>query len=128
MCWIPNPGVPCLKPLGGSKVDSAFWVWSDGYIPWLSGNLVVKSKLPPCSGFVALRQLNTIYKKGHKVDFFLSYPLLIVSLRVTTPHFCFLGRPPTSMCHFFCPSIHPSVAHHFSGTVHHLIIIYGTHV
>ena len=22
--WIPNPGVPCLKPLGGSKVDSAF--------------------------------------------------------------------------------------------------------
>ena len=23
-CWIPNPGVLCLKPLGGSKVDSAF--------------------------------------------------------------------------------------------------------
>ena len=23
-CWIPNPGVPCSKPLGGSKVDSAF--------------------------------------------------------------------------------------------------------
>ena len=22
--WIPNPGVPDLKPLGGSKVDSAF--------------------------------------------------------------------------------------------------------
>ena len=22
--WIPNPGVPCSKPLGGSKVDSAF--------------------------------------------------------------------------------------------------------
>ena len=22
--WIPNPGVPCLKSLGGSKVDSAF--------------------------------------------------------------------------------------------------------
>ena len=22
-CWIPNPGVPCSKPLGGSKVDSA---------------------------------------------------------------------------------------------------------
>ena len=21
--WIPNPGVPCSKPLGGSKVDSA---------------------------------------------------------------------------------------------------------
>ena len=23
-CWIPNPGVPRSKPLGGSKVDSAF--------------------------------------------------------------------------------------------------------
>ena len=23
-CWIPNPRVPCSKPLGGSKVDSAF--------------------------------------------------------------------------------------------------------
>ena len=22
-CWIPNPGDPCSKPLGGSKVDSA---------------------------------------------------------------------------------------------------------
>ena len=22
--WIPNPGVPCSKPLSGSKVDSAF--------------------------------------------------------------------------------------------------------
>ena len=22
--WIPNPGVPCSKPLGGSKVNSAF--------------------------------------------------------------------------------------------------------
>ena len=39
--WIPNPGVPCSKPLGGSKVDSAFHP---------SKNLVVKSKLPPRSG------------------------------------------------------------------------------
>ena len=22
--WIPHPGVPCSKPLDGSKVDSAF--------------------------------------------------------------------------------------------------------
>ena len=22
-CWIPNPGVSCSIPLGGSKVDSA---------------------------------------------------------------------------------------------------------
>ena len=50
-CSIFNPAVPCSKPLGGSKVDSAvhpsevdkmntrdFW------------ELVVKSKLPPRSG------------------------------------------------------------------------------
>ena len=24
MQWAPNLGVPCSKPLGGSKVDSAF--------------------------------------------------------------------------------------------------------
>ena len=23
-CWIPNPGVLCSKPLGGSKADSVF--------------------------------------------------------------------------------------------------------
>ena len=41
----------------------------------------------------------------------------------------FLGGAPTSICHFFhlsvCPSL--SVAHHISGTIHHLIIIFGTH-
>ena len=26
MHWIPNEGVPCSKPLGGSKVDSAFYL------------------------------------------------------------------------------------------------------
>ena len=30
----------------------------------------------------------------------------------------FLGGAPTSICYFF----RPSVAHHISGTVHHLII------
>ena len=30
--------------------------------PKISGNVVVKSKLPPRSGSVALRQLNPIYK------------------------------------------------------------------
>ena len=40
----------------------------------------------------------------------------------------FLGAAPTSICHFFLPSIRPSVAHHISGTVHHLIIIFGTHM
>ena len=32
-------------------------------VPGISGNLVVKSKLPPCSGYVALRQLNLFHKK-----------------------------------------------------------------
>ena len=46
----------------------------------------------------------------------------------------FLGGAPTSICHFFCLSIspficlsvHPSVAQHISGTIHHVIIIFGT--
>ena len=33
-----------------------------------------------------------------------------------------------SVCPSIHPSIHPSVAYHISGTVHHLIIIFGTHV
>ena len=33
----------------------------------ISGNLVVKSKLPPQSGSVALRKLNPIHKRGHNV-------------------------------------------------------------
>ena len=40
----------------------------------------------------------------------------------------FLGGAPTSMCHFFRLSVRPSVLYNFSGTVHHLIIIFGTHV
>ena len=39
----------------------------------------------------------------------------------------FLGGAPTSMCHFFRPSICLSVAHHISETVYHLIISFGTH-
>ena len=41
-------------------------------------------------------------------------------------NFRFLGGACTSICHFFRPSISLSVAHHISGTVRHLIIIYGT--
>ena len=37
----------------------------------ISGNLVVKSKLLPCSGSIAWRQLNRIHKWGHNV--FLSF-------------------------------------------------------
>ena len=48
----------------------------------------------------------------------------------------FLDEAPTSICHFFHPSVrqtvrpsvHPSVAYYISGTVHHLIIIFSTHV
>ena len=35
----------------------------------IDGNLVVKSKVLPCSGSVALRQLNPIHKKGSKSCF-----------------------------------------------------------
>ena len=43
----------------------------------------------------------------------------------------FLDGAPTSICHFFLymslfPSVRRSVAHHISGTVHHLIKIFGT--
>ena len=27
-----------------------------------------------------------------------------------------------------CPSVHPSVVHHISGSIHHLIIIFGAHM
>ena len=44
----------------------------------------------------------------------------------------FLGGAPTSICQFFHPSVHLSVhlsvAHHISGTIHHLIVIFGTHM
>ena len=39
-----------------------------------------------------------------------------------TPYVTFSVRP------YICPSIHPSVMHHISGTVHHLILIFGTYV
>ena len=37
----------------------------------------------------------------------------------------FLGGAPISMCCFFRPFVRQSIAHHFSGTVHHQIIIFG---
>ena len=53
------------KPLGGSKGDIAFHPFEiDQISPGISGNIVVKGKWPPRSGFVALRQLNPIHKKG----------------------------------------------------------------
>ena len=35
----------------------------------ISGNLVIKSKLPPRSRSVALKRLNPIHKRGHNVFF-----------------------------------------------------------
>ena len=40
----------------------------------------------------------------------------------------FLSGTPTSICHFFCPSVCQSIAHHISGTIHHLIISFGTRI
>ena len=49
--WIPNPGVPCSKPLGGSRVESAFHpIDVDKMSTRISRNFVVTSKLPPRSG------------------------------------------------------------------------------
>ena len=48
---IPNPVVPCSKPLGGSKVDSAFHPSEIGKMSTRNfWELTGKSKLPPRSG------------------------------------------------------------------------------
>ena len=43
-----------------------------------------------------------------------------------------LGGAPACICHLFRPPVRPSVcpfvAHHISGTVHHLLIVFGTRV
>ena len=62
---INTTGVLGLKPLGGSKVDSAFHPSEvDRMSTGTPRDVVVKSKLSPRSGTVALRQLKPIYKKG----------------------------------------------------------------
>ena len=30
--------------------------------------------------------------------------------------------------YLFCMSVHPSAVHHISGTIHHVIIVFGTHM
>ena len=57
-----TPGAPVSKPLGGSKVDSAFHPSEADQMS--TTNLVVKSKLTPDSGFAALRHFTSIDKKG----------------------------------------------------------------
>ena len=39
-----------------------------------------------------------------------------------------MGHPPLYVTFSICPSVSPSITHHISETIHHLIIIFGTHV
>ena len=90
---IPNPEVPCSKPLGGSKVDPTFHLSDINQISiknfWeLSG----KKKLPLRSGSVALRELNLIHQKGPQSLFFLNNviykkPFLKYNQNFTTLHY-----------------------------------------
>ena len=58
---------PMIKATGGSKINSVFYPTEVDQLK--SWSWMVKSKLSPRSGSVALRQLNLIHKKGHKVFF-----------------------------------------------------------
>ena len=67
-CWLGrliNPGIPHSKPLDGSKVISVFQSSEVDQMskqnPW---DVVLTSKLSPQSGFVAVRCLNPLHKKG----------------------------------------------------------------
>ena len=43
--WIPNPGVPCSKPLGGFKIDSGFYPSKVNQMsPGISENLAIDKK------------------------------------------------------------------------------------
>ena len=64
-CWIPNPGLPRSKLLGGSKGNSDFHPSKINQMSTRNiWDLVVRGKLLPRSGLVALRQLNLFNKKG----------------------------------------------------------------
>ena len=56
------------------------------WVSGISGNLVVKSKLPPCSGFVAFRLLNSIHDKGAKKFFLNKILLSMMMLIISAPH------------------------------------------
>ena len=67
------------------------------------------------------------------------WSLLMKIYFLLSPRFCrtsfisqmrkwFFGGAPTSVCNFFCPSVCPSVVYHISGTMHHLIIIFGRYM
>ena len=89
--WIPNPGVPCSKPLGGSKVDSAFHPSRVDKTStrnfWELNGKKVNCLLEVA---VALRQLNPIHKKG-AIKFKLKTVDDIINLKI------FLGSTPKAM-------------------------------
>lgn len=63
--WIPNPGFLFSKPLGVSKVDLAFCPSVvDEMSTRTHKDLMIKSKLSPFSGSVALEQFKLTCKKG----------------------------------------------------------------
>ena len=69
--WIPNPEVPCLKPLGGSKLTQSFILLrSIKWVPGISGNLKVKTAFS--KWFQPWGSWIPSIKRGHKV-FFLGF-------------------------------------------------------
>ena len=80
--WISNPGVLCSNPLRGSKVDSVFHP-SEVEVPGISGNWVVKIKLPPWSD-TSLEAVETHPLKGAiKFFYFFSYVKILAISRRT---------------------------------------------
>ena len=64
--WISYPAVPGSKPLGSSKDNLSFHLSKvDQVNTRISWGLVVKSKLSPRSGSVAVRQLTPSIKRDH---------------------------------------------------------------
>ena len=62
-CWIPNQEVQRSKSVSGSNsvfILLNFMKW----VPGTPGELKLEGELSPCSGSVALKQLNPIHKKG----------------------------------------------------------------
>ena len=70
--WIPNLGVLGSSHWVAPRSTSQPFIFPRSIkgVVGTPRNRVVKSKLSPRSGSVALRQLNLIHKRGHKVVFF----------------------------------------------------------
>ena len=62
------------------------------WVPGTSGNLVVKSKLPPWSGSVALGQLKPIHRRGDKVCFLKKQSSIDIEVIRTVFNFIFFMK------------------------------------